>query len=138
MHWDRLQPVNARLRAHFFSPSKGAVSRALLLEEQRQLLVELHGPRLLQLARVLRAAPTIQNPDQLAAGLVHYWPVVALLRQSPPLGHDLEAFGQADPLACHPAGLARQAAGLGPVLLGIESARQLAQSVRGRLARLGR
>jgi hypothetical protein len=27
MHWwDRLQPVNARLRAHFFSPSEGAIS----------------------------------------------------------------------------------------------------------------
>ena len=27
MHWwDRLQPVNARLRAHFFSPSEGGVS----------------------------------------------------------------------------------------------------------------
>jgi hypothetical protein len=27
MHWwDRLQPVNARLRAHLFSPSEGAIS----------------------------------------------------------------------------------------------------------------
>ncbi len=44
-------------------------------------------------------------------------------------GHDLEAFGQAELIVCHTAGLARQPAGLAPILHGIEGARQLAQRV---------
>src|SRR6266567_3204587 len=81
-------------------------------KKQRQLLVELPRPHLLDLPRLFRPPPPIQNPHDLPACLVDRRTIVVFLRQRPPLLHDFEALRQPELLARDSPCLPRQPAQL--------------------------